>query len=109
MKKNYHNGTAFNFISSIGEKLGERLVSLNNIVFGVIESKPYTLEWEKIKIEYVNYKKLHGKVEIDSFSYDYVLGYSLLNDFATNDVRKEAMYLHLRAELLAKEVNGALD
>lgn len=109
MKKKYHNGTSFSFISCIGEKLGERLISLNDILFGVIEAKPYKLEWEKIEIEYKNYKKLHGKVEIDIFSYDFVLGYSLLNDFATNEVRKEAMYLHLKAELLAKEVNGELD
>lgn len=107
-EKLYENGTAFKFISSIGEKLGEKLVSLNNLMFGVIEAKPYNLEWEKILKDYQDYKELHGKVDIDSFSYGYVLGYSLINDFAKNQAMKEAMYLHLRAELLAKKVNGEL-
>lgn len=107
-KNLYHNGTAFKFISNIGEKLGESLNQLNNMMFGVIESKPYKLDWDGIKKTYQEYKKLHGQVDIDSFSYDYVLGYALVNNLAENKVIKEAMYLHLRAELLAKEVSGEL-
>lgn len=110
MKRNtrYENGTPFKFISNIGEKLGEKLVLLNEIVFGVIEAKPYKLDWAHILKEYYSYKDRHGNVDIDSFSYDYVLGHSLVNDFAKDQVMKEAMYLHLKAELRARVINNEM-
>ena len=110
MKKevHYNNGTKYNFITTIGQKLGQSLVSLNEIVFGVIESKPYKLEWPEIFQEYLNYRKEHGEVDIDIFAYDYVLGYSLVHKFSKDQALKEAMYLHLRAELLAKKAVGEI-
>ncbi|WP_298504917.1 hypothetical protein [uncultured Maribacter sp.] len=108
-KKDYDNGTKYNFVSNIGDKLGETLVTLNSVVFGIIELKPYNLEWNKILKEFNTYKNIYGEVNIDTFAYDYVLGYSLINKFSTNKAIKEAMYLHLRAELNAKIANGVLE
>lgn len=106
--KHYDNGTSFKFITTIGEKFGDTLTALNEFVFGVIESKPYTLNWEKILNEFERYKEEHGKVNIDEFAYNYVIGYSLVNKFAADDPLREAMYLHLRAELNAKKAKGDL-
>ena len=103
------NETRFKFITSIGGKLGESLVKLNKIVFGVIEAKPYQLDWENILKKYSDYYKTHGAVNIDSFAFDYVLGYSLLNKFGDNEPMKEAMYMQLEAELFAKRENGELE
>ncbi len=108
-QKKYDNGTGFNFISTIGEKLGDSLTSLNKFVFGVIEAKPYSLDWTEILSHVEDYKNMHnGIIDIDSFSFDYVLGYSLINDFSQNEPLKEAMYLHLRAELIAKKATGEI-
>lgn len=108
-RSDYNNGTKFNFVSNIGGKLGETLATLNNVVFGIIELKPYDFDWNDIFNQYNTYKEEYGEVNIDSFSFDYVLSYSLLNKISTNKAIKEAMYLHLRAELNAKIANGVLD
>jgi len=108
----YENGTKFKFIVNLerlGLKLGDTLQKLNNILYGVVEAKPYQLDWDKI---IPLYKKLDTKAsseEFDKFCMEYVMGYALINDFSLDPAKKEAMYLHLRAELLAKKAQGDLN
>lgn len=105
----YENGTKYNFITNLskfGMKLGDALQGLNHILYGVVEAKPYLLEWENIIPQCKEYITDGG--EIDEFCLNYVLGYSLMNNFSTDPIRKEAMYLHLRAELLAKKAQGEI-
>ena len=105
----YENGTKYNFITNLskfGIKLGDTLQSLNEILYGVVEAKPYTFEWEKIIPECQQH--ITNGSDIDEFCLNYVLGYSLVNDFSTDSIRKEAMYLHLRAELYAKKAQGKI-
>lgn len=86
--------------------LGQTLQKLNDILYGVVEAKPYKLEWNEI---IPLYKKLCGENgDLDEFCHSHVTGYALLNGFASDDALKEAMYLHLRAELKAKKLNGEL-
>lgn len=104
----YSNGTYYNFISVIGEKLGTSLAAVNDIVFGVIDAKPYQLEWKEIIAAYHEYKKIHGKIDIDDFSFNYVVSYSFIHKVGHNQAVKEAMYLDVRTELLAKKAIGEL-
>ncbi len=109
--KKYNNGTKYAFIRSLGgldKTLGNTLKKLNSILYGVIEAKPYTFDWEEILPSYNEFRK-EGRVDIDKFCLDHVLGYSLLNGFSLEDAKKEAMYLHLRAELIAMKAKGEIE
>ncbi len=108
----YDNKTQFKFIKNLekaGLKLGDTLQKLNTILFGVIEAKPYTFEWDKIISQYKKAHIAYNHDSLDKFCQDYVIGYSLLNDFSTEPAKKEAMYLHLKAEILAMKAKGELD
>jgi len=102
--KNYDNGTDYHFISNIGEKLSVKIKSLNQLVFGLIESKPYKLDWEEIVKQYGQYVLEYNEIDISEFAYNYVIGYALMHKFSKDEALKEAMYLHLRAELIAKKI-----
>ncbi|MFS4449023.1 hypothetical protein [Maribacter sp. 2307UL18-2] len=103
------NETPFKFIRNLGmtrKTLGQTLQKLNNILYGVVEAKPYELNWDEI---IPLYNKLCGpKGDLDEFCHSHVTGYALLKGFAIDDALKEAMYLHLRAELKTKRLNGEL-
>jgi len=107
----YDNGTSFKFINNLeklGLKLGDTLERLNTILYGIVEAKPYELDWEKIIPEY-NKANIQNDLEaLDKFCMEYVLGYSLSNDFSMDPAKKEAMYIHLRSELLAKKAKREL-
>lgn len=107
-KNYYDNGTEFHFISNVGEHLGKRLKALNKIIFGVIEAKPYDLDWEDILGKYRLYIKDYGVIDTSEFAYNYVMGYALLNNFSEDEAMKEAMYVHLNAELVVKKLNKEL-
>lgn len=105
----YTNGTSYKFIRSLGmtrKKLGQTLEQLNSILYGVVEAKPYDLDWENITPLYKNLCGENG--DLDEFCHSHVTGYALVNGFATDDAKKEAMYLHMRAELKTKRLNGEL-
>ncbi len=105
----YTNGTQFNFVKGavgvINTKLGETLKRLNQILYGVVEAKPYSFDWDYIIKEY-NTTCAGG--DIDEFCSSFVHGYSMMNNFLSDDVIKEAMYVELRANLIAKRVSGEI-
>lgn len=106
INKEYNNGTQFSFIRSAGPALGETLQRINDISYGVIEAKPEVLDWKEI---IPLYKKLCGVGgDIDEFCSNHVHGYAMVNGFSFDDTRKEAMYLHLRAELYTKRESGEI-
>jgi len=107
----YDNGTNFKFIinlEKLGLKLGDTLQRLNNILYGVVEARPYKLEWEEIIPLYKKADIVGSRDNLDRFCLDYVVGYSLLNGFSLDPAQKEAMYLHLRSELIARKAKGEL-
>lgn len=108
----YNSKTQFKFIKNLekaGLKFGDTLQKLNSILFGVIEAKPYKFEWDKIISQYKKANVSNDSESLDKFCLDYVIGYSLYNNFSMDIARKEAMFLHLRAEILAKKAQGELD
>jgi len=107
-KNHYNNGTEYHFISNISGKLGLKLKSLNSLLFGVIKHKPYDLNWDEIITQYEVYLLEYNEVDISEFAYNYVVGYSLVNNFSKDEALKEAMYLHLRAELIAKKIGDEI-
>jgi len=104
----YDNGTGFDFISNSIEHLDKSSKELKKLVSEVTQAKPYVLNWGEITYRYQQYLEIHGKVNIEEFVFNYVLGASLLNRFAPDDIIKEAMYLDLRAELMIKKAKGKL-
>lgn len=86
------------------KNLDESLEKLNQILNGVVEAKPYDLDWNKI-IHIYN-SRCGNSGDLDEFCHSHVTGFALVNGFASDDVKKEAMYLHLRAELRTKRLNG---
>ena len=105
----YTNGTQFNFIkgavSVFNTKLGETLKRLNNVLYGVVEAKPYSFDWDYILKEY-NTNCAGG--DIDEFCSSYVHGYAMMHNFLSDQAFKEAMYVELRANLIAKRVSGEI-
>ncbi|CAN0593947.1 unnamed protein product [Laminaria digitata] len=99
-REHYDNGTEFNFISNSREYLDKTPTQLKKLVFEVVEVKPYVLDWEDITCKYHHYLDVYKWINIEEFAFKYVLGYSLLNEFAKDNLKKEAMYLHLRWELM---------
>lgn len=107
--KNYTNGTNYSFIRTFGtfeKKLGDTLNKLNEVLYGVVEAKPYIFDWDEI---IPLYNQLCGEGgDIDEFCSNHVTGYAMLNNFSSDDAKKEAMYLHLRSELIARRVKGII-
>ncbi|WP_136468009.1 hypothetical protein [Flagellimonas onchidii] len=99
----YNNGTEFSFFKAVGDKLGDALQRLNSILFGVVEAKQNTFNWDYIILEY-NERCAGG--DLDEFCSCYVTGYSMMFDFSHDKVAQEAMYLELRAHLLVKRIKG---
>ena len=108
--KQYTNGTNYSFIRTFGSferTLGDTLKKLNEVLYGVVDAKPYIFDWEEI-IPLFNQLSGEGG-DIDEFCSNHVTGYSLMNGFSADDARKEAMYLHLRSELIARRVKGEIN
>ncbi len=105
----YNNGTQFNFVKGavgvINTKLGETLKRLNQILYGVVEAKPYTFDWDYILKEY---EATCAGGDIDEFCSSFVHGYAMMNNFLSDHAIKEAMYVELRANLIAKRVSGEI-
>ena len=103
----YTNGTRFNFVKgavgTFNTKFGDTLKRLNKILYGVVEAKPYSFDWQHIlKV----YQTNCAGGDIDEFCSSYVHGYSMLHNFLNDSAVKEAMYVELRANLIAKRISG---
>lgn len=102
----YSNGTEFCFIRSYNDGLDETLKKLKAIQQGLIDRKPYTLDWADIIKRYGLH--CHGG-DIDEFSHCHVHSLSLLGNFSSDDAQKEAMYMEIRSGLLDKRADGEIE
>ena len=101
----------FKFILNLekfGLKLGDTLQRLNEILYGVVEDKPYELNWEEIVSLYKKTGADGSEGSIEEFCFNYVVGYSLINGFSLDPALKEAMYIHLKSEVIVKTAKGEL-
>jgi len=107
----FNSKSKYKFIHSLeklGLHLGETLQRFNQILYGVVESKPYDLNWDEIIPMYKDASVDGTESGIEEFSFNYVVGYALVNGFSLDPALKEAMFTHLKAELIAKKAQGKL-
>ncbi|MEM8510441.1 MAG: hypothetical protein AAF717_21585 [Bacteroidota bacterium] len=85
------NKSRFNFLRAEGSLLDKALQKVNMILEGVVDAKPYVLDWEHVLSEY---DKL-GIGDVAEFSSSYTFGWHAMNGKLDNDASKQAMYLEI--------------
>lgn len=88
----------FNFIRATGSKLGGMLQKVNMILEGLVDAKPYALDWEEILRNY----DTKGMGDVCEFASNYAFGWHAKNGKLDNDTSKQAMYLDIIEGIVAR-------
>ncbi len=88
----------FNFIRDTGTRLGEMLQKVNMILEGIVDAKPYTLEWDEILSDY----DTKGIGDVCEFASSYAFGWHAKHGKLDNDASKQAMYLDVIEGIVAR-------
>ncbi len=99
------NTPRFSFLNSIGSKLDDMLKKVNKMTKGIIYSKPYTVDWNHVLIEY---NKV-GVGDIEEFCVSYTFGYHAMNRIMDNEVSKEAMFIEMKEYLDRLKKDGDIN
>ncbi len=81
----------FSFIGATGLKFNEVLQRVNMILEGIVDAKPYILDWDHLLREYDN----NGVGDVCEFANSYSFAWHSMNGKLDNDASKEAMYLEI--------------
>lgn len=71
--------------------MNKALQKVNDILQGIVDSKPYVLDWEHVLAEY---DKL-GVGDVAEFASGYTFGWHAMNGKLDDDTSKQAMYLEI--------------
>lgn len=93
--------TRFGFIRATGSLFDKTLQKVNMILQGVVDAKPYTLDWEHVLSEY---DKL-GVGDVAEFASGYAFGWHAMNGKLDNDASKQAMYLEIIDGIVERRKN----
>lgn len=88
----------FGFIRATGSLFEKTLQKVNMILQGVVDSKPYKLDWEHVLSEY---DKL-GVGDVAEFASGYAFGWHAMNGKLNDDASKQAMYLEIIDGVIAR-------
>lgn len=91
----------FNFLRATGTKFNEMLQKVNMILEGLVDAKPYTLDWDEILKDY----DTKGIGDVCEFASNYAFGWHAKNGKLDNDTSKQAMYLDIIEGIVARRDN----
>ncbi len=81
----------FGFLRAEGSMLEKMWDKVNMIMEGIVDVKPYTLNWGHVLSEY---DKL-GVGDVAEFASGYAFGWHVINRKLSDDTSKHAMYLEI--------------
>ena len=81
----------FDFLQSKDSMLSKLLQKVNRVMEGIVDAKPYILDWGHVLSEY---DKL-GVGDVAEFASSYSFGWHALNGKLDDTVSKQAMYLEI--------------
>ncbi len=85
------NKTKFSFLRAKGSTLEKMWDKVNTILVGVVNAKPYILNWEDVLAQYDEL----GVGDVAEFSSGYTFGWHAKNRKLDDDASKQAMYLEI--------------
>ena len=91
----------FGFLRAEGTMLDKMLHRVNAIMMGIIDAKPYVLDWDHVLSEY---DKL-GVGDVAEFASGYAFGWHAMNGKLNDDASKQAMYLEIIDGIVAHRKN----
>ncbi|VAW11601.1 hypothetical protein MNBD_BACTEROID03-474 [hydrothermal vent metagenome] len=81
----------FGFLRAEGSMLEKMWDKVNAIMVGIVDAKPYVLDWDHVLSEY---DKL-GVGDVAEFASGYAFGWHAMNGKLSDDASKYAMYLEI--------------
>ncbi|WP_136468544.1 hypothetical protein [Flagellimonas onchidii] len=81
----------FNFIRATGLLFEKTLQRVNMILQGIVDAKPYSIDWEEVLKDYD--KK--GVGDVCEFASSYTFGWHAKHGKLDDDASKHAMYLEI--------------
>lgn len=91
----------FNFIRATGLKFNDILQKVNLILEGLVEAKPYTLDWSDILRDY----DTKGVGDVCEFASNYSFGWHAKHGRLADDASKQAMYIDIIEGIVARRKN----
>ncbi len=91
----------FRFLRAEGSMLDNILHRVNAIMMGVLDAKPYVLDWEHVLLEY---DKL-GVGDVAEFASSYAFAWHAMNRKLSDDASKQAMYLEIIDGIIVRRKN----
>ena len=91
----------FGFLRAEGSILDKMLHRVNTIMMGIVDAKPYVLDWDHVLSEY---DKL-GVGDVAEFASCYAFGWHAMNGKLSDDASKQAMYLEIIDGIIARRKN----
>jgi len=91
----------FNFIRATGAKFNEILQKVNMILEGLVDAKPYVLDWKQVLSDYDS----KGIGDVCEFASNYTFGWHAMNGKLDDDSSKQAMYLDIIEGIVARRKN----
>ncbi|ASO08397.1 MULTISPECIES: hypothetical protein [Flavobacteriaceae] len=93
--------TRFGFIRATGTLMDRALQKVNLILQGMVDAKPYRLDWEHVLSEYDRL----GVGDVAEFASSYAFGWHAQNNKLDDDVSKQAMYLEIIEGVVQRREN----
>lgn len=91
----------FTFLDQDQTLLSKLLQNVNAILEGIVESKPYALDWDHVLSEYDQI----GVGDVCEFAASYSFGWHAMNGKLKDKASKEAMYMEIIDGILDRRTN----